>query len=241
MNDNADSANTTDAPDHPGAGFGTYLRLCIGLGLMLVLLFWPAGTIDWRRGWLFYSILVALAFFGVSWIDRENPELFAARRRIPAGARPRDALIPGLVSLAWLAILPLAALDDARFQWAPVDVWVQLAGYVLLIAGFMGITWAQASNRHFEPAIRIQAERKHTVVEAGPYAFIRHPGYAFAVPAAAGTALSLGSFVALAPVALLCALLAYRTVTEDRFLRDNLPGYVDYATRVKWRWLPGLW
>lgn len=236
-----DDTQPAETPGHPGADAMAYVRLCIGLLLALPLLFWTAGTIDWRRGWLFYSLLVALAFFAVAWISRDNPELFAARRRIPKAAKPWDMAIIAITLLAWLAIMPIAALDDARFGWAPQPVWVQLVGYVLLIAGFMGVTWAQSVNRHFETTIRIQTDRAHAVIDTGPYAFIRHPGYAFTVPMSAGMALSLGSLFALIPVAVIAVVLVIRTLAEDKELKANLPGYAEYATRVKQRWIPGVW
>ena len=236
-----DNIQPAETPRHPGAGLMVYARLCVGLLLALPLLFWTAGTIDWRRGWLFYSLLVALAFFAVAWISRDNPELFAARRRMPKDVKAWDALIVVVTVLAWLAIMPIAALDDARFGWAPQPVWVQLAGYVLLIAGFMGVTWAQSVNRHFETTIRIQSDRAHAVIDTGPYAYIRHPGYAFAIPMTAGMALSLGSLFALIPVAVIAVVLVIRTLAEDAELKASLPGYTDYAARVKQRWIPGLW
>lgn len=236
-----DNTQPAETSHHPGAGFMAYARLCIGLLLALPLLFWSAGTIDWRRGWLFYSLLVALAFFAVAWINRDNPELFAARRRMPKDVKAWDALIVVVTVLAWISIMPIAALDDARFGWAPQPVWVQLVGYVLLVAGFMGVTWAQSVNRHFETTIRIQSDREHAVIATGPYAFIRHPGYAFAIPMSAGMALSLGSLFALIPVAVIAVVLVIRTFAEDNALKANLPGYDDYATRVKQRWIPGVW
>ncbi len=241
MNDSADTTGNTVEPAHPGAGFRAYLRLTIGLALVLLVLFWPAGTIDWRRGWLFYSILVALCFFSVSWVSRDNPELFAARRRMPKEIKPWDAALIAVTILGSVAILPLAALDDARFGWLPQPVWVQLAGYVLLIAGFLGVTWAQSVNRHFETTVRIQHDRDHTVVEAGPYAYVRHPAYVFAVMMSAGMALSLGSLVALIPVVMIKLALFLRTLAEDAELTRNLPGYAEYAARVKHRWVPGIW
>jgi len=206
-----------------------------------VLMFWPAGTIDWRRGWLFITLFIILAFIAIGWIQRDNPELFAARSKIRKAANPWDAVIAVITVLLILAIVPLAALDDVRFGWLPTPDWVTFLGYVLLTAGFMGVTWAQSVNRHFEATVRIQSERDHRVIDSGPYAHIRHPGYAFAIPMAAGIALSLGSVVALIPVVFLAVLLAIRTLAEEAVLRDGLPGYTDYAARVKYRWLPFVW
>ncbi len=241
MNDTTadDSASgSTDAEPNMAA---TYVMATVALGLVLVLLFWPAGTIDWRRGWLFLTLLVVATFFAIGHIRRENPALFAARRKFQQGTKGWDLILASLAGLLFLAVLPLAALDDVRFQWAPQSVWVQLAGYVLFCAGFTGTTWAQSVNPFFEPGVRIQTERNQTAIDTGPYAYVRHPGYAFAIPMAAGTALSLGSLIALIPVAAMAIVLAIRTLAEDDLLKRDLAGYSDYAARVKHRWIPGVW
>ncbi len=236
-----ETANTSQADAREPSPATPILITCIAMVVLPVLLFWPAGTIDWRRGWLFLSIAVIGSFFAASHIARENPGLFAARRGFKPGTKPWDLILAPIVSLLIFAIMPLAALDDARFHWAPQPDWVQLLGYALFCGGFAGVTWAQSVNPFFEAGVRIQTERGHHVIDSGPYAWIRHPGYAFAAPMSAGIALSLGSLVALIPVALAMILLAIRTVGEDAELRTNLPGYAGYADRVKHRWIPGVW
>lgn len=218
-----------------------YLQLAIVFAVMLVALFWPAGTIDWRRGWLAFSLFVILTVFAMGWIRRENPELIAVRQKFQAGTKGWDAILAPLVIVLFFSILPIAALDDARYRWAPTPDWVTFAGYVLLVAGYLGTAWAQSVNRHFEATVRIQSDRDHKVVDTGPYAHIRHPGYAFAILMCAGLSLSLGSLVALVPVALSVPVLAIRTLGEEATLREGLPGYTDYARRVKYRWLPFVW
>lgn len=219
----------------------TWIGLVVYVAITLVLMFWPAGTIDWRRGWLFISLFVVLMFVAIGWIARDNPELFAARSKVQKGTKGWDALLAPLTILVIFSIVPLAALDDSRFRWAPTPDWVTFIGYALLAAGFMGTTWAQSVNRHFETTVRIQSDRGHRVIDRGPYAHIRHPGYAFAAPLMAGMALSLGSLVALIPAAIATMLLAIRTLGEDAMLRRDLPGYADYAGRVTRRWIPGVW
>lgn len=218
-----------------------YLSLTIVFAVMLVMLFWPAGTIDWRRGWLFFSLFLVLTVFAIGWIRRDNPELIAVRQKFQKGTKRWDAIVAPLIVLLFFSIIPIAALDDARFHWAPMPDWVTLIGYSLLIGGYLGTTWAQVVNRHFETSVRIQTDRDHKVIDTGPYARIRHPGYAFALLMTTGMALSLGSLYALIPVALCSVLLAARTLAEEAELHKGLRGYTDYTTRVRYRWLPGVW
>ena len=175
------------------------------------------------------------------WLWRVNPEIFAARRKYQKGTKAWDAVVASLTIIAYVAILPVAALDDARFRWAPQPDWVVAIGYLLMVAGFAGFTWAQGVNRHFEATVRIQSDRDHEVIDTGPYAFIRHPGYVAASVMMIGMALALGSLYALIPAAVVVALLIGRTLGEEAELRAGLQGYVDYTRRVRFRWIPGLW
>jgi protein-S-isoprenylcysteine O-methyltransferase Ste14 len=142
---------------------------------------------------------------------------------------------------AALGIMPVAALDARRFGWSTLPTWAVAAGYAVFLAGFALGAWAQAVNEFFEPGVRIQSERHQRVIDAGPYALIRHPGYVSGMLVFAGTALSLGSLWALVPAALASIVLVVRTAREDRLLRARLPGYQDYVGRVRWRLVPGLW
>ena len=233
----------TDA--RPGAGKGSLLQglvsLVVWLAIMIAAMFLPAGTWDWPRGWWFLGVFCVFTAIACVWIWNTNPELFAARSRIQKGAKPWDVPVTiGIIS-AFAAILPVSALDDARFRWAPQPDWVVWLGCVLFAIGYVGTAWAQSVNRHFEATVRIQTDREHKVIDTGPYAFIRHPGYAFAILMMAGMPLALGSLYGLIPAGVAFAFLVVRTLGEDATLKAELPGYRDYALRVKHRWLPGVW
>ncbi len=208
---------------------------------MVLLLFLPAGTVTWARGWLFVLVFLLTMALMALYLGRVNPEIFTARSRIHEGTKRWDRILLALLFPTMAAILPVAALDDGRFRWFPVPWWVCVLGYVLLLAG-MGITaWAQAVNRFFEPGVRIQTDRGHRVIDTGPYAIIRHPGYVAACLLFVGIALALGSFWALIPAGLASLLLIVRTRWEDQMLQTELAGYKEYTQRVRSRWIPGIW
>jgi protein-S-isoprenylcysteine O-methyltransferase Ste14 len=96
-------------------------------------------------------------------------------------------------------------------------------------------------NRFFSSVVRIQQERGHHLVTSGPYRWVRHPGYAGAIPAVAASGVALCSWLATAIGVLGVPLLIGRTIVEDRVLRAQLPGYDNYAGQVRWRLLPGIW
>jgi protein-S-isoprenylcysteine O-methyltransferase Ste14 len=217
------------------------VSLVVWLAIMIAALFGSAGTWDWPRGWFFFGVYCLLTAIACVWLWIVNPEIFAARSKIQKGTKGWDRILTVFIILTFIAILPVAALDDGRFHWAPQPDWVVMLGYVMFAAGFMGFAWSSSVNRNFEATVRIQTDRGHKVVTTGPYAVVRHPGYIFAIFMILGMALALGSLYALIPAGVLVLLVLARTLGEDATLKAELPGYAEYAARVKQRWIPGVW
>jgi protein-S-isoprenylcysteine O-methyltransferase Ste14 len=210
--------------------------------IFMLCLLLPAGTWDWFKGWLFLCLLVGASVVITIYLRRVNPDVIAGRINAHKGTKRWD-LILGFVFVlpTMLAILVVAALDDGRYHWLRVSWWVCVLGYFLLSIALVGLTWAESVNKFFEPSVRIQTDRGHKVVDTGPYAIIRHPGYVFGFLFFLGMPLALGSLWALIPAFLVCALLVVRTIFEYRTLRAELPGYQEYARRVRFKLVPGVW
>ena len=214
----------------------------IGIPLtLLVLVFLPAGRLDWLPGWIFIAFLVVSYSIAIGVIRRVNPIIFRARNRFQAGTKRWDIVLVSLMCLGMVAEIPIATFDAGRMAWSMMPVPVMIPGYILRAAGIALGTWAQAVNRFFEPGVRLQRERGQHVISNGPYAYVRHPGYVSAILVFAGLALSLGSWWALIPAAWASALLILRTSWEDALLQAGLEGYSDYAKRIRFRLMPGLW
>ena len=111
----------------------------------------------------------------------------------------------------------------------------------MISLGYAFASWAMAENRFFSSVVRIQMDRGHEVCDTGPYRLVRHPGYAGSIPPLFGIVLALGSTWALIPAAVATVITLVRTVLEDRTLQEELPGYRDYAKRVPYRLIPGLY
>jgi protein-S-isoprenylcysteine O-methyltransferase Ste14 len=212
----------------------------VGFGLVLVLaLFAPAGTLAWPTAWAvvaFYIVLSAVGFLILP------PDLIAERSGIPQGSQPADLLI---ASAAFLLMLPgsfaVCGLD-ARLRASPaLPAAVRGVAFGGFALGYAFTLWATRANRFFSSVVRVQAERGHRVVSSGPYAWIRHPGYAGAMAAHLLLPVALGALWGIVPAALGCILLALRIRLEERVLREGLAGYADYCRRVRWRIVPGLW
>jgi protein-S-isoprenylcysteine O-methyltransferase Ste14 len=195
----------------------------------------------WERGRLFAVVLIATMVLVAIILLLVNPEIYVARSRFRRDTKGWDkVLLPFLLS-ALLASYLVAAFDDGRFHWFPVPWWVVGVGYFLFLVGFALIGWAEAVNKFFEPTVRIQTDRGHRVIDTGPYAIVRHPGYMAAILVFIGVPLCLGSLWALIPAGISSALLILRTQWEDQTLQAELPGYKEYTKRVRWKLIPGVW
>ncbi len=200
-------------------------------------LFASAGTIAILTFWIYLLIFAAVTATAFVWLD---PGLLRERMR-PGGKRPPLGL--RIFALVLLLHWIVAGLDRGRFHWSDsVPDWLQAAALLVFAAGYALAFWAMAVNRFFSSVVRIQDDRGQYVVTTGPYAVVRHPGYAAGILIMLASGVALGSWLAAALV-VICSLpfLLYRAVSEDRVLQAELPGYRDYAARVRWRLVPGLW
>ena len=198
---------------------------------------------DWWEAWV-YAIICILGF-AISRVlaARRHPDLLAERARFMQheNAKPWDKLLAPLLGLGGGLVLLVAGLD-ALFDWSPAfSLPVKIVSLAIILAGYVLGSYALIENRFFSGMVRIQTDRGHHVVSSGPYRWMRHPGYAGALLTYLATPLFLDSRWAFLPAVLLTILLVIRTGLEDRVLQDELEGYCDYAGRVRYRLLPGVW
>jgi protein-S-isoprenylcysteine O-methyltransferase Ste14 len=210
------------------------------LSFLGLCLFLAAGTAAWPMAW--YFLLVFAAFIAATFA-LVDPDLVRERASPGKEAQRSDVI---LASLGFLGLYPgvllTAGLDAVRYGWTPpLPAALRFAALGVFILGYAFALWAMRSNRFFATFVRIQTERGHRVIEAGPYVWVRHPGYAGTLVAHLALPLALGSLVALVPAAVGSAVFVLRTVVEDRTLGRELPGYAAYQRRVPWRLVPGLW
>ncbi len=136
----------------------------------------------------------------------------------------------------------MAGLDRGRLHWSDsVPLWLRAVALLLFAIACVPVIWAMRVNRFFSSAVRIQFDRGQRVISDGPYRFVRHPGYTAALVLIVANGVALGSWLAAAICWIGIPILLWRTAMEDRMLHAELPGYAEYAARVKWRLLPGIW
>jgi protein-S-isoprenylcysteine O-methyltransferase Ste14 len=219
------------------------IKTVIWNAFQAALLFVSAGTVRWPAGWVFIAEMGGLGLAVGLWLARHDPALLAERMSagFQATQKTWDKVFMVTLLVLWNGWLVLMALDAVRFRWSQVPLWVQTVGAVLIALCMYVFYLTFRENTYAAPVVKIQAERGHRVVTTGPYAYVRHPMYAGALLLFVGIPLLLGSWYGLAAVLVIVALLIARIVMEERTLTDELPGYREYAARVRWRLAPGVW
>lgn len=217
------------------------LRESMGILFTGIILFWSAGTIRWWPGWALVALDSAWIIATGTVVLRNHPDLLAERLGPRQGAKRWDTVLMSGHGLLQIAVLIVAGLDH-RYGWtAALPASAQVAALLVSALGYALVVWATASNPFFSLIVRIQTERGHSVIAAGPYAHVRHPAYAGGVLTNVFTPILLGSAWALLIGSIDALLMILRTALEDRALRAELPGYPEYALRVRYRLLPHIW
>jgi protein-S-isoprenylcysteine O-methyltransferase Ste14 len=220
------------------------------IGVVAVYLFVPlvllvcGGDFGWWQAWVYSLLIVAAGIGGRIWAERRHPGLLAERQNTEKikSAKAWDKVLAPLMALSVSFPLVIVAGLDHRYGWSPAfPLWLIAIGFMLITLGYAFAAWALAENRFFSSVVRIQVDRGHVVCDSGPYRIVRHPGYAGNVLALPGIVLAFGSLWTLVPAAVALIVAVIRTVLEDETLQEELPGYREYARRVRYRLIPGIY
>jgi protein-S-isoprenylcysteine O-methyltransferase Ste14 len=218
----------------------TLRNFLIGVIALGVLLFLPAGTLNYWQAWVFIVVFVtSVSAIGV-YLSIKDPELLERRQKVGPAAEQNIAqkVIISVAILGDIALLIFCAFDH-RFGWSPVPPSVSLAGDALVALGLLINLIVFRENSY--GASNIQTVEGQRVISTGPYALVRHPMYAGVLVMVIGVPLALGSCWGLGILALIVPVLMWRIIDEEKLLKKDLPGYVEYAQKVRYRLVPYLW
>lgn len=221
-----------------------WTRLVVVYLLIPLILLICGGDLGWWQAWLYSMLFLAATIGGRMWAEQRHPGLTAERQNTESiqNAKAWDKVLAPLMAVSVGFPMVIVAGLDHRFNWSPeFPLWLIVTGFVLILLGYAYAAWALAENRFFSSVVRIQTERGHVVCDSGPYRFVRHPGYAGNILALFGIVVALGSVWTLIPAAVAFIIAVIRTVLEDQTLKEELPGYRDYARRVRYRLIPGIY
>jgi protein-S-isoprenylcysteine O-methyltransferase Ste14 len=211
------------------------------LGVLAAILFIPAGRWNWVQAWALVFSFGAFLFVYAFWSLQNDPAQLQERSQAARNVKPWDKVIMGIYTALLPVVFIVAGLDAGRFGWTVVPGVVQALAWVGLVLAAALILWTTMSNTFLSRQARIQEERGQVVVTSGPYHHVRHPMYLGIIILFFCLAPALGSWAGMIPDLAIDALFVVRTAKEDRMLREELPGYNDYAQRVRYRLIPGLW
>jgi len=217
------------------------IKLFIGTFLFFIIIFISAGRIDYWQG-LIYLIIGLIMFLLNLTVLRIDSELLEERSKPGEGTKKWDKTILGLSFLVTISMYITAGLDSGRYQWSPDFHWsLYFLGIVLTILGQLLFLFAQKQNKFFSSTVRIQTNREHIVCDTGLYKVIRHPAYLGSIIQSLGFPLLFGSLWSIIPVCLLIILLITRTMLEDKTLKNELNGYLEYSNKTRYKIIPYLW
>lgn len=212
-------------------------KFTCGLLLVGLLIFLPAGTLQYAYGWLFVGLLfVPMLIAGFVMISK-SPEFL--KKRLDAkekqGTQRGVVAISGLMFIAGFVVAGL----DFRFGWSNMPAWVAIVASVLFLVAYALYAEVMRENAYLSRTIKV--EEGQTVVDTGLYGIVRHPMYAVTILLFLMIPLILGSWYALIVFVFYPAVIVVRLKDEEELLTNELPGYCEYKQRVKYRLIPFIW
>jgi protein-S-isoprenylcysteine O-methyltransferase Ste14 len=217
--------------------FTGFLQLIV---IVAVSLFVVAGNVDYWQAWVFLVVFFGSALAITFYLAKNDPKLLERRINAGPGAEKETSqkIIQFLAAVAFIATLVVPALDH-RFGWSTVPPYVCVAGDIMVALGFLIVFLTFKENTFTSAIIEVDAGQK--IISTGPYALVRHPMYIGALVMLLGVPLALGSWWGLLTIIPMTLVIVWRLLEEEKFLAENLSGYSDYQSKVKYRLLPFGW
>lgn len=208
--------------------------------ILATFLFLPAWTLDYREAWIFLAVFFFMVLIITLYLIKRDPKLLERRIKAGPGAEKERSqkIIQSLAGIAFIMIFILSAIDH-RFKWSMVPVYLIVAGDFLVALGLLIVFLVFKENSYASATIEVGVEQ--TLISTGPYSFVRHPMYFGAFVMLMGVPLALGSWWGLLTVIPIMVAIVWRLLDEEIFLEKNLPGYITYRNKVKYRLLPFIW
>lgn len=212
-------------------------KFLFGVLLIGLLIFLPAGTLGFMRGWLFMALLFVPMFFAGIVMMLKNPELLGKRLNAKEKEREQKGVV-AYSGLMFIVGFVLAGLDF-RFGWLPMPAWLSIAASVIFLLAYMLYAEVLRENTYLSRTIEVQEGQK--VIDTGLYGIVRHPMYFATVLLFLTMPLVLGSIISFIVFLAYPIIIAARIKNEEKVLEEGLEGYADYKKCVKYRMIPFIW
>ena len=218
----------------------TFSTFLLGMFLLGLLLFLPAWTFNYWQAWVFIVVFeICVSGIGL-YLALKDPALLERRKKVgPKNEQsPVQKIAISVGFLALLGVFVFSALAH-RFSWSPVPIYVSLAGDILVAFGLFINLLVFKENTYGGATVETIVDQK--VISTGPYALVRHPMYVGVLVMIIGIPLALDAWWSLVIIAVATPALIWRIVDEEKLLKKDLPGYVEYMQKVRYRLVPYLW
>jgi protein-S-isoprenylcysteine O-methyltransferase Ste14 len=215
-----------------------WLWLISGTVVIALALFLSAGTTSYWQAWVYLGVSAASSVPLTLYITKD-PVLLENRTKAgpTAEERPLQKIIVACITIPYIAAFIVPGLDY-RFGWSSVPSSLSVVGDISIIVAMWMVYRVFKENSYGSATVEVTQDQK--VISTGPYAMVRNPMYSSAAVYFIGMSLALGSYWGLIPAALVILGFVWRLFDEEKFLAQNLPGYRDYCTKVRWHLIPGV-
>lgn len=217
--------------------FSAILKFIIGVALVGLLVFLPAGTLNFFGGWLFMTILFVPMFFAGVVMMIKNPKLLESRLDAKE-KQTEQSVVVKLSGLMFVVGFVVAGLDF-RFSWLPLPKTVSIIATVLFLLAYLLYAEVLRENTYLSRTIEVQEGQK--VIDTGLYAVVRHPMYTATLLLFLSMPLVLGSLFSFVIFLSYPVIIIIRLKNEENFLEKELEGYTEYKQKVKYRLIPFIW
>lgn len=238
MQDNQSPTQTNNPKSQP---LPAAIKITFSMACIIALFFLPAGRWDWWQAWALVGSFLIYTTILFIWLKRRDPQLLAERRQAGPNVKKWDRILINIYTYTLLIMFLVASLDAGRYYWSKVPLLVDIIGWIGVALAMAIIWWVMDTNTFLSSMVRIQKDRSHQVISSGPYHFIRHPMYVGIIISIISIPLVLESWWAMIPAIIIVGIFIIRTNLEDQTLRQELEGYQQYAEKVRFRLVPGIW
>ena len=213
------------------------LMMVLGAAGMMALFFLPASTWDYWQAWVFLAIVLVPTFALLIILLVKDPQTLQRRMKHKEADAGQDKIIK--LSGVVLSLAFLLPGFDKRWGWSHLPAWLVITADVVCLAGYLVFMLVLRENRFASRVVEVEQGQK--VISSGPYAFVRHPMYVGMLLLYLACPLALGSAWAFIPALGIIPVIVLRILSEEKILRVELPGYLEYMQKVKYRLIPGVW
>ena len=217
--------------------FQTIFKFLAGAVLLFLLIFLPAGTLDYWNAWLLMGILFIPMFLAGIVLMFKNPDLLKKR----LNAKEKEAEQSLVIKLSGLMFVLgfVAAGLNFRLQWIVLPEWVSWAATVAFLLSYLLYAEVLRENTYLSRTIEVQENQK--VIDTGLYGIVRHPMYSVTILLFLSMPLVLGSLISFVIFLVYPAILSKRIRNEEEVLEKELTGYTEYKKKVKYKVIPFIW